>query len=128
MSDRTMRWKCEDRGCFMDKHVPDLTIFDDCFGGKMSMGDMDGWIEVNYHYLLMELKSGDAPLPLGQRIMFERLTRRPEFTVLVINVDNPSWNVHKVSYFKNGLEHIDDVTTIDELHDKITQWHDRVKR
>ena len=111
----------------MDAHVPDLTVFDDCFPGNMSMGDMDGWIEVNDHYLLLELKSGDAPVPTGQEIMFERLTRRREFTVLVINVDNPGWNIRSVKYYRHGVCHDDDVTTMEQLKDKIARWAERVR-
>lgn len=49
---------CEKYGCakvFLD---PKLHTFDDCFGGAIRMGDLDGAVERNGHILWMEWKRG----------------------------------------------------------------------
>ena len=49
---------CEKYGCakvFLD---PKLHDFDNCFGGKIRMGDIDGAVERNGHILWMEWKRG----------------------------------------------------------------------
>lgn len=49
---------CEKYGCakvFLD---PKLHTFDDCFGGAIRMGDLDGAVERNRHILWMEWKRG----------------------------------------------------------------------
>lgn len=49
---------CEKYGCakvFLD---PKLHEFDDCFGGKIRMGDIDGAVERNGHILWVEWKRG----------------------------------------------------------------------
>ena len=85
MSRGRMRWDCSpDRdGCYRRLGQPDLTVLDECFPGRIGMTDVDGLVEISGQFLFIEWKRrGDVPV--GQRIMFERLTRHPEFTILVI--------------------------------------------
>ena len=50
--DYKMRWKCMDKGCYLDKVEPRLWDFHDCFPKNMSMGDIDGIVEINSRTLL----------------------------------------------------------------------------
>lgn len=125
---RDMRWKCDEQGCFLTMSVPDLTVFDDCFSGKIGMGDLDAWVEVNDHYLFFELKHPGVKLPTGQRIMFERLTRRPDFTVVVIEARMPGWHIKSAVLFKGGVAQNLDITSLSELKNKVAAWGVRVKQ
>jgi len=80
-----MRWDCSKTGCFNVKCRPKIQVFDDCFRGKIRMGDVDGIVEMGGHFLMLEWKSKHrAMLDIGQRIMYERITRSDRFTVIVV--------------------------------------------
>ena len=69
-----MFWDCKVDGCFNDKHRLKFSVFKDCFPGKISFTDIDGIVEINRNFLMVEWKGTDGPIPMGQRIMFERLS------------------------------------------------------
>ena len=103
MSRGRMRWDCrpERDGCYRRLGQPDLTLLDECFPGRIAMTDVDGLVEIDGRFLFIEWKRrGDVPA--GQRIMFERLTKHPEFTVLVILGDPASMTVERYDVFRNG--------------------------
>ena len=103
MSRGRMRWDCrpERDGCYRRLGQPDLTLLDECFPGRIAMTDVDGLVEIGGRFLFIEWKRrGDVPA--GQRIMFERLTKHPEFTVLVILGDPGSMTVERYDVFRNG--------------------------
>ena len=65
----------------MEEHVARLGTFDQAFevGGappRFGFTDVDGQVERNGCLLVVELKMPGAPLPAGQRIMYEQATRR----------------------------------------------------
>ena len=98
-----MRWNCspERDGCYRERGQPDLTVLDECFPGRIAMTDVDGLVEINGRFLFIEWKRrGDVPA--GQRIMFERMTRHPEFTVLVIIGDPATMAVKRYDVFQEG--------------------------
>lgn len=47
---------CEKYGCARMALDPKLATFNDCFGGKIRMGDIDGAVERNGHILWLEWK------------------------------------------------------------------------
>ena len=49
---------CEKYGCARRCLDPKLRAFDDCFGGLIRMGDVDGAVERNGHILWLEWKRG----------------------------------------------------------------------
>ncbi len=69
-----MRWDCGKRGCYNVKHRPKIEEFAECFPGKISMGDVDGLVEINGHFLLLEWKSVSKDLGYGQRKTYEQIT------------------------------------------------------
>ena len=98
-----MRWDCspDKDGCYRKLGQPDLTVLDECFPGRIAMTDVDGLVEINGRFLFIEWKRrGDVPA--GQRIMFERLTRHPEFTILVILGDPRTMAVERYDVFQGG--------------------------
>ena len=80
---RTMRYQCDQQHgrCWLDDHVARLGTFDVAFaaGGasrRFGFTDVDGQVERNGCLLVVELKAPGAPLPAGQRIMYEQASRR----------------------------------------------------
>lgn len=62
----------------------DWDILAGCFGGSRIMPtDIDGLVEHNGNFLLLEAKRPGVLLKTGQRIVFERLQRTGLFTVIV---------------------------------------------
>ena len=60
-------------------------FLDQCFENtKIKVTDIDGFVERNSKFLVIETKSHDAKLPVGQQIMFEKMIGTGLFTVLVI--------------------------------------------
>ena len=52
----------------------DWGFLDECFPGtRIRVTDIDGLVERNGHFLLIEAKSPGKDIPTGQRILFDRL-------------------------------------------------------
>ena len=79
-----MRWDCQSDGCFLGKKIVRLFDFDDCFGGKIGFTDIDGLVERNGHFLFTEWKAEGEALPVGQRILFEQLTKASDRIIVVV--------------------------------------------
>ena len=126
MSRGRMRWDCSpDRdGCYRRLGQPDLTVLDECFPGRIAMTDVDGLVEINGQFLFIEWKRrGDVPV--GQRIMFERLTRHPEFTILVILGDPAAMVVERYDVFRDGRRRGWRDCDLSELRRHVRAWADR---
>lgn len=65
---RALNHDCDGSGCFQHLKAPRLRFFDDCFGGRRAMADIDGIIDNNGHMVMMEWKEIGTPLTTGQRI------------------------------------------------------------
>ena len=124
-----MRWDCSpDRdGCYRERGQPDLTVLDECFPGRIAMTDVDGLVEINGQFLLIEWKRrGDVPA--GQRIMFERMTRHPEFTILVIVGDPATMEVKCYDVCQDGRRKGRRDCDLSELKRRVGAWADRASR
>ena len=124
-----MRWDCSpDRdGCYRRLGQPDLTVLDECFPGRIGMTDVDGLVEINGQFLFIEWKRrGDVPV--GQRIMFERLTKHPEFTILVILGDPATMAVERYDVFQGGQRRGWRVCDLPELRRRVHTWAKRASR
>ena len=63
----------------------DWGILKGCFGDtNISPTDVDGLVERNGQFLLLEAKSPGTEIPKGQDILFKRLVEVDRWTVLVI--------------------------------------------
>lgn len=70
---------CEKYGCARSCLDPKLRVFDDCFGGLIRMGDVDGAVERNGHILWLEWKRG-AVLDAFDKQHFAQLRLAQAFT------------------------------------------------
>lgn len=63
----------------------DWGFLDGCFGGtRIRVTDIDGLVERNGHFLLIEAKSPGKEVPTGQRILFDRLVQDKRWHVLIV--------------------------------------------
>jgi len=69
-----MGWRCSVQGCFNQVKRPKIETFEGCFPRNMNFGDVDGKIELNGHFGLLEWKSPGVPLQLAQHISLVRFT------------------------------------------------------
>jgi hypothetical protein len=70
----------------------DWGILNGCFGNtNIKPTDIDGIVERNGEFLLLEAKSPHKEIPRGQQIMFNNLMKTGIFTIMVIwgNVNKP---------------------------------------
>lgn len=99
------------------KGIWDWAILDGCFGNsKARMGDLDGIIERNGHFLVVEAKSPHASVPVGQGLMFSAMAKLPSHTVVVIWGD--SGTVEKMCQWPNNPR----TANNDDFRQLTTNW------
>jgi len=63
----------------------DWGFLDSCFGDtKIKVTDVDGLVERNGYFLLIETKQEGKDLPKGQSILFDHLIMNPHWAVMVV--------------------------------------------
>jgi hypothetical protein len=117
-----MRWDCQKQGCFNKKKRPKIEVFSECFPGKVSFGDVDGLVEINNHFLFLEWKEFERPLPMGQRLTYERITQDKRFAVFVVCGDPESMDVNSIQLCYGGKLRKRTKATLDALKQQITNF------
>ena len=97
-----MRWDCQRDGCFNVKRRPKIEVFAECFPRRINFGDVDGLVELNGWFILLEWKGSGGSLPQGQVMSFERFTRDIGDLVLVVHGDAEIMTVTGYSEFWGG--------------------------
>lgn len=70
---------------FYNSQLWNWGFLDQCFEEtKIRVTDIDGFVERNGKFLLIECKSHNAPIPMGQNIMFKKMLETKLFTILLI--------------------------------------------
>lgn len=99
---------CEKYGCARLVLDPKLHAFDDCFGGKIRIGDIDGAVERNGHILWLEWKRGavlDAfdKTHFAQVFMAKRFTANSPLQTFVFVIGDPAeMTIERFRILKNG--------------------------
>lgn len=117
-------------------------IFNDCFGGKIRLTDVDGEVERNGRFLRLEIKSPGKDIPIGQQILFRQLidtgiydifvlwgnsgTQVKEITldgvsVLVIKPGNPS--ITNLRWYRHDGKIHNQECDLDQAHNLIERWY-----
>ena len=121
-----LRWDCDTRGCFNQFCRPKIERFAACFPGRIAMSDIDATVEVNGHFVFLEMKSHQGDIPLGQRLYFQRLTRlSPRISVMILHGDAESMQCEAIRWIYNGQVSDWQPTTLDEvirLLNKFATW------
>lgn len=123
-----LHWNCLTQGCFNYYCRPRLEMFAHCFPGKICMSDIDGICEINKHFLLLEWKTQFKPLPQGQKILFERISKAGKFTVLVLVGNVQDMKPHHLQWFHNGHSSKMFSTDAEYVENFITRWANMAKK
>lgn len=70
--------------CEYCKKLWDWAFLDDCFANNIRVTDIDGFVERNGHYLVIETKSPGVLIPVGQRRMFQWMQYSGSITVIIV--------------------------------------------
>ena len=117
-----MRWDCDKDGCFNKLKRLKFEVFYDCFTGKINFSDVDAIVEINGQVLMMECKEPGLSLPVGQRIMYERMTSNGNVTVFVVQGAPETMIVKRYCHFWMGVPSKPRVATLDDLNIRIGRW------
>lgn len=85
------------------KKRPKIEQFCEAFPGRISLSDIDGVVEVNGRFLILEWKDDPKPLPTGQRIMFGWWARLPDrmFTIICVAGSAETMHVTHAMHYLN---------------------------
>lgn len=100
----------------------DWAILDGCFTGKMRPTDIDGLIERNGKFLLLEAKSPGVAIGYGQQRTYDALLRN-NFTIIIIWGKPQQPERIRVSTMHNGkvVTH-ERAADADVLRDVVKRW------
>ena len=90
---------------------------------RIAVSDVDGLfvVERNSRFLFLETKGLDEPLTQGQRILMERLSTIPQFTVLVIYGSKGFPEV--LRQFRKGVQQEIEFTDRVDFQRRIDDWY-----
>lgn len=116
-------------GCAKVILEPKLHAFDDCFGGKIRMGDLDGVVERRGYCLFMEWKKGGDPEPFAQVKTHQAITSNSEKHLSVFVVGDPeSMNVESIRIMAGGEWRGDrEPSSLQDLKRRFSGWFNWVE-
>lgn len=124
-----MKWKCAEDGCFNDLKRPALGLLDSSLPGSVGFTDVDGMVELNGSFLMLEFKGPGVPLPTGQQIMFRRLTRGGRRNcVFVVEGDAHRMDFTVIKAFRGGADGPWEKCTLGGLRRMVSEWAAEAER
>src|SRR6185312_11715137 len=90
-----MRWNCAADGCFNVKRRPKIELFTDCFPRRINFGDVDGLVELNGSFCLLEWKGKGGSVRRGQELSYIQFTKIPNNIVFIVDGDAETMNVNR---------------------------------
>jgi hypothetical protein len=98
-------------------------VFSDCFPRRINFGDVDGIVELNGKALMLEWKtSSKAGLPMGQKIMYEKITKSGPVSVLIVVGCAETMVCEKSCVFFNGKQTAWSNSTLEQVKERIKKW------
>jgi hypothetical protein len=92
-----------------------------CFGGNIVPSDLDGIVERNGQFLVLEGKSSGTKIPEGQQILFENFIKSGHFTVIVLWGES---NKPEKMLFTSATQQVMiDPATIKDVKDFAYKWY-----
>ena len=117
-----MRWQCGSDGCFNQKRRPKIERFADCFPRRINFGDVDGLVELNGRFCMLEWKGQGGSIHTGQRLSFEAFTRITGNVVFVVDGDAETMEVTQYRVFWRGKQEPAVPGDINRLKQRIANW------
>ena len=93
----------------------------DALPGRVAPMDLDCVLERRGHVLIIELKPGGAPLPLGQRLTLKNFARMPDIDVWVV-WEQADGKVEAGVLDRNGNVVFVESMTVRALNLRVTKW------
>ena len=118
-----MRWNCEKQGCFNLKKRPKIEMFADCLPGRIAFTDVDALTEICGNLLYLEWKEHQE-LGIGQRILFERMTRLCPAAVIIVEGDAEYMTVSSICTVWDGVIGPRQPANLEDLQAQIRMWAD----
>jgi len=118
-----MRWNCERQGCFNLKKRPKIEMFANCLPGRIAFTDVDALTEICGNLLFLEWKDHQE-ISLGQRILFERITKLCPAAVIIVEGDAQYMTVNSISTVWDGVIGPHKEADLDDLRSQIRTWAD----
>lgn len=126
------KWNCEKSGCGFHWLDPDFTAIARMLPesmGRCRPSDLDAIVERNGHFLVVEFKSKlwrperDGRIGVGQRIMLERMSQIPNWTVYVVHgLLRPHDPITAMAAFRDGRMRPFFPATEDDLRVEVEKW------
>ena len=123
----SIRHNCDHGGCYIKTQSPDWGFLDNAFSGRIKVGDIDGIVEANGHVLIIEWKGAGVPIPRGQEIMFEQITKKNLITVYVVNGDPAESVSSHLKVYSNGSITFNGPCDNDLLKKYCTYWEQKAR-
>lgn len=118
-----LHWDCSTSGCFNKKLRPKIEVFAECFPGRINFGDVDGLVEINGFFALLEWKNPGGKIRTGQRISFEHHTRQRKGNVVFVAEGNAeTMTVQRYCCFYRGHQSTWRVSDLAGLKGSIRKW------
>lgn len=114
---------CDRPTCNMNPAVrTDPAILDGVLPRGASLSDIDGFVEINGHFLAIEFKPPgfEFTRDKGQQYMLERLSLVPNFTVMIVGAIGP--NVYDARYVFDGEIHQPFQCSTELLRKIVSEW------
>jgi len=117
-----MRWDCSKDGCFNTKRRPKIELFAQCFPGLINFGDVDGLVELNGFFCLLEWKGNGGVIRTGQRISYTAFTEAFGNIVFVVEGDAQMMTVKRYCTFWGGKATEFRDATFEEVCQRMKAW------
>jgi hypothetical protein len=117
-----MRWNCREDGCFNKLRRPKIEVFAECFPRRINFGDVDGLVELNNRFCLLEWKGDGGSLSYGQRRSYEQFTLTLGNIVFVVNGNAETMEVTSFYSFWAGTQQQVAAASLDDVKQKIRAW------
>lgn len=104
-------------------NIWDWGILSGCFSAtKTAPTDIDGVIEKNGNFLILEAKSPGVSIKTGQQILFDSLHKLGKFTIIVIWGARDSPEEMQV-FYPNGRKTEKKKCNLDDLRNMVAKWY-----
>ena len=121
------KWTCKKQGCYVKEALPRYDSINHLFPGDVKMSDIDGIVELDGHFLFVEVKplaKIKEGIKEGQRILLDRLSRQPNTISLILWLeDTTDMRTVKVGQvFSKGQVFRKQAFDFDGLTDFLNRW------
>ncbi len=122
-----LRWCCEKSGCFNKLRRPKIEVFARCFPGRINFGDVDGWVELNGFFCVLEWKGKGGSLGRGQILTYQCFTKQPGNVVFVVEGDAENMVVTRYCCFWKGQQRKWRDSGLEGVQQAIESWAKRAR-